>query len=72
MKKYRCTLTQGSYLYYATVVATDERQATELAAVEANEKWSGYGLGRAKWNSALVDSSVSGPARVLECSYHNK
>jgi hypothetical protein len=72
MTKYRCTLSSGSYLYHATVIAGSEQQAKEMAAVEADKKWSGYGLGRAKWNVAVVTSSVSGPARVLECSYHSK
>ena len=72
MRKYRCTLSSGSYLYYVTVVAASEQQAKEMAAVEADKKWRGYGLGRAGWNVALVESSASGPARILECNYHSK
>ena len=71
MRKYRCTLSSGRYLYFATIVAANEQQSAEMAAVEANKKWPGYGLGRARWNVSVVKSSESGPARLLECSYHS-
>jgi hypothetical protein len=72
MRTYRCTHSTGSYLYYATVVAADEQQAKEIAAVSSDKKWPGYGLGRVRWNVSLVKSGESGPARILECSYHSR
>ena len=69
MKKYRCTLTSGSFLYYATVIAGDEQHAKELAATEADSRWSGCSLGTARWNVAQLESGVSGPARVIDCDY---
>jgi hypothetical protein len=63
MRKYRCTLSSGSYLYYVTVVAASEQQAKEMAAVEADKKWRGYGLGRAG-----LERGTSGIERVRPCA----
>ena len=37
MKMYRCTYSTYSYLCYATVIAENERHATEMAALRLTE-----------------------------------
>lgn len=71
MTKYSSTMTSGSYLYYTTLIADTEQQAREMAVIETNKRWSGYGGRPRDWNVAVVESGVSGPARMLECSYRS-
>jgi hypothetical protein len=69
MNKYKCAVRTGGCLYDATVVATNEQHASELAASAANDRWPRYGLSTVKWNIAQLQSKVRGPARVVDLTY---
>jgi hypothetical protein len=67
MTKFSCTLSSGSYLFYATLIADDQQQAREIASAEINKKWPGSGERPRGWSVAVLESGVSGPAQILDC-----
>ena len=59
MTKYSCTMTIGSYIYYATVIAEDPEKAREMAVAEVKQ-------GRPRdWSARVIDAEAEGPARAL-------
>jgi len=59
MIKYSCTMSSGSDIFYATLIAENAKQAREMAAAETKR-------GRPReWNVAVLASDVPGPARFL-------
>ncbi len=59
MTKFGCTMTVGSDIFYATVIAEDAKQAREMAAAETRQ-------GRPReWSARGLESDVAGPARFL-------
>ena len=71
MTKFSCTMSSGSYLYYATLIADDAQQAREMALAETNKKSSGSGGRPRDWSVAVLESGVSGPARTLDCGHRD-
>lgn len=69
MNKYNCTYNSGSFLYRVSCIAEDERAAKDMAFDAADRQWRGYVGKSEKWNAALVERSVYGPARVLDVTY---
>lgn len=69
MNKYNCTYNSGSYLYRVGCVAENEKAARDIAFDAADRRWRGYVGKPEKWNAVLVESSVYGPARVLDITY---
>jgi len=59
MMKFSCTMSSGSDIFYATVIAENAQQAREMAAAETKK-------GRPReWNVAVLEPGVPGPARFL-------
>ena len=59
MMKFNCTMSSGSDIFYATVIAENGQQAREMAAAETKK-------GRPReWNVAVLEPEVLGPARFL-------
>ena len=59
MIKYSCTMSVGSDIFFATLIAEDAKQAREMAAAETKQ-------GRPReWSVAVLESDVAGPARFL-------
>jgi hypothetical protein len=59
MIKYSCTMSVGSDIFFATLIAEDPKQAREMAAAETKQ-------GRPReWSVAVLDPDVAGPARFL-------
>jgi len=57
MMKFSCTMSSGSDIFYATVIAENAQQAREMAAAETKK-------GRPReWNVAVLEPEVLGPAR---------
>jgi hypothetical protein len=70
MNKYSCTKSLSEEIYYANLIAESVQQAKQMAIDETNAKWSGNG-GRARdWSVRLLEADVEGPARILDCGYH--
>jgi hypothetical protein len=66
MNKFSCTRSLGEDIYYATLIAEDERQARELAVTEGNKKLAGSGGRPREWSVRVIESGVEGPARLLD------
>jgi hypothetical protein len=59
MIKFSCTMSVGSDIFFATLIAEDAKQAREMAAAETNQ-------GRPReWSVRAIESDVAGPARFL-------
>jgi len=59
MMKFSCTMSSGSDIFYATVIAENAQQAREMAAAETKK-------GRPReWNVAVLEPEAAGPARFL-------
>jgi hypothetical protein len=59
MIKFSCTMSVGSDIFFATLIAEDAKQAREMAAAET-------GQGRPReWSVRAIEDDVSGPARFL-------
>jgi len=59
MMKFSCTMSSGSDIFYATVIAENAQQAREMAAAETKK-------GRPReWNVAVLEPEVLDPARFL-------
>ena len=59
MMKFSCTMSSGSDIFYATVIAENAQQAREMVAAETKK-------GRPReWNVAVLEPEVAGPARFL-------
>jgi hypothetical protein len=69
MDKFSCTRALGEEIYYATLIAENEQQAREMAAEETNKKWSRSGGRVREWSARVIESSVDGPARIIDCGY---
>ena len=55
MMKFSCTMSSGSDIFYATVIAENAQQAREMAETKK---------GRSReWNVAVLEPEVLGPAR---------
>ena len=59
MTKFSCTMSIGSYIFYATVIAENEQQAKEIAVAETKK-----GELR-EWSARVFERDVEGPARSL-------
>ena len=70
MNKYSCTKSISEEIYYAALIAETPQQAKQMAIDETNQKWSGNGGRPRDWSVRVLESGVDGPARILECSYH--
>ena len=59
MTKFACTMSVGSDIFYATLIAEDAKQAREMAAAETRQ-------GRPReWSARVLEADVAGPARFL-------
>ena len=59
MMKFSCTMSSGSDIFFATVIAENAQLAREMAAAETKK-------GRPReWNVAVLEPEVLGPARFL-------
>ena len=59
MMKFSCTMSSGSDIFFATVIAEHAQLAREMAAAETKK-------GRPReWNVAVLEPEVPGPARFL-------
>ena len=59
MMKFSCTMSSGSDIFYATVIAENAQQAREMVAAETKK-------GRPReWNVAVLEPEVPGRARFL-------
>jgi hypothetical protein len=70
MKKFGCTRSIGEEIYYATLIAEDEQQAREMAVAEVNQKWHKNGGRPREWSLRVLEAETEGPARVIDCGYH--
>lgn len=70
MIKYGCTKSISEEIYYANLVAENVQQAKQMAIDEINEKWHGNGGRPRDWSVRVLEPDVEGPARVLDCGYH--
>jgi hypothetical protein len=70
MNKYSCTKSLSEEIYYATLIAESVQQAKQMAIDETNQKFSNSGGRPRDWSTRLLESDVDGPARVLDCGYH--
>jgi hypothetical protein len=59
MTKFSCTMSIGSYIFYATVIAENEQEAKVIAVAETKK-------GEAReWSVRVFERDVEGPARAL-------
>ena len=59
MIRYICTMSSGSDIFHATVIAETPQQARELVAAETKK-------GRPReWNVQVLEPDIPGPARFL-------
>jgi hypothetical protein len=59
MIKFICTMSSGSDIFHATLIAEDAKQAREMAAAETKK-------GRPReWSVRVLEPDVPGPARLL-------
>jgi hypothetical protein len=59
MTKFSCTMSIGSDIFYATLIADNEQQAREMAVTETKK-------GEARnWSVRVLEAGVEGPARSL-------
>ncbi len=59
MIKYTCTMSSGSDIFHARVIAETPQQARDLVAAETKK-------GRPReWNVQVLEPDVPGPARFL-------
>jgi len=65
MTKFSCTMSSGSLLYYATLIAENEQQAREMAITETQR-----GQPR-EWSVRVLEKDVEGPARSLASGHRN-
>jgi hypothetical protein len=65
MKKYSCTMSSGSLLFYATLIAENDQQAREIAIAETKR-----GEPR-EWSVRVLEADVEGPARSLSSGHRN-
>jgi len=65
MKKYSCTMSSGSLLFYATLIAENDQQAREIAIAETKR-----GEPR-EWSVRVLEPEVEGPARSLASGHRN-
>ena len=65
MKKYSCTMSSGSLLFYATLIAENDQQAREIAIAETKR-----GEPR-EWSVRVLETEVEGPARSLASGHRN-
>ena len=65
MTKFSCTMSSGSLLYYATLIAENEQQAREIA-IAATQR----GEPR-EWSVRAMEKDVEGPARSLSSGHRN-
>jgi hypothetical protein len=70
MIKYSCTKSISEEIYFATLVAEDVQQAKQMAIDETNAKWQGNGGRSRDWSVRVLEADVEGPARILDCGYH--
>jgi len=70
MIKYSCTRSISEEIYYATLIADSVEQAKQMAIDETNAKWHGNGGRPREWSVRVLEQEVEGPARILECGYH--
>jgi hypothetical protein len=70
MKKFSCTRSLGEEIYYTTLIAENEQQAREMAIAETNQRYSKSGGRPREWSLRVLEAEVDGPARVLDCGYH--
>ena len=70
MRKFSCTRSIGEEIYYATLIADDEQQAREMAVAEVNQKWQKNGGRPREWSLRVLEAEADGPARVIDCGYH--
>jgi hypothetical protein len=59
MNKYSCTMSVGEDIFYATLIAADDKQAKEMAVAETKK-----GQTR-NWSVRVLEADVEGPARTL-------
>ena len=71
MTKFSCTMSSGSYLYYATLVAENDQQAREMAFAETSKESSGSRGRLRDWSVRVLESEVEGPARMLEFGHRD-
>jgi hypothetical protein len=69
MNKFICTMSIGSSIHYATVVAETQEQAREMAVAETNKnkKPPAYEGRPRSWSVRVLEADVPGPAQVLDC-----
>ena len=71
MTKFSCTMSSGSLLHYATIIAENAREAREMAVAETNKQLAGRGGRWREWSTAVLEAEVEGPARTLECGHRD-
>jgi hypothetical protein len=64
MNKYSCTMMGIGDIYYVTLIAEDEQQAREMALTETQK--GGYAGRPRNWSVGVLETNVTGPARVLD------
>jgi hypothetical protein len=71
MNKYSCTKSISEEIYYATLIAETSQQANKWRLTRPiRNGWSGNGGWPRDWSVRVLETNVDGPARIIECGYH--